>query len=273
MSEQNYTPVYVAGNRTVHAGRKIGAYPSGEARYAKLCGSTSSTERHEPSPLPGAEVTCKRCLAKVAKREQVAAGIAELRSPEVRELIADGLAAEDAPATPEERAPQSGAPSVAELDSAARVDDVEHWRMTGAQYAELCNVAARAELSAARRRGLNLPREVYAEVLPEMCSAAAVAGLERAANVDATTGHELSAEERAQLRRTSAGPRWAACYTSHRAPAGSPVEWAQLSAGTRPAHARALGRMVAERGSPGAGRTRGAARGGVRRARAARTVR
>src|SRR3954452_14771905 len=59
------TPVYVAGNSTVHAGRKIGNYASGAPRYAKLCGS-SRNDRHDPSPAgDGAEVTCRRCLAKI----------------------------------------------------------------------------------------------------------------------------------------------------------------------------------------------------------------
>ncbi len=29
-------PVYVAGNRTVHAGRQVGTYPSGNPRFRKL---------------------------------------------------------------------------------------------------------------------------------------------------------------------------------------------------------------------------------------------
>jgi hypothetical protein len=62
---KNVTPVYVAGNRTVHAGRKVGTYSSGAARYAKLCSSAGS-DRHDPAPAEGREVTCKRCLAKIA---------------------------------------------------------------------------------------------------------------------------------------------------------------------------------------------------------------
>lgn len=62
-------PVYVAGNATVHMGRAIGRYPSGARRYRKLC-SSSRNERHNPSPLaPETEVTCKRCLAKIATRD------------------------------------------------------------------------------------------------------------------------------------------------------------------------------------------------------------
>lgn len=60
-------PVYVAGNVTVHAGRKIGTYASGATRFAKLCG-TSRNDRHEPMELtPDTLVTCKRCLAKLPK--------------------------------------------------------------------------------------------------------------------------------------------------------------------------------------------------------------
>ncbi len=59
------TPVYVAGNATIHAGRRIGAYPSGAPRYAKVCGRNGRAN-HEPSPCgPGAQVTCKRCLTKL----------------------------------------------------------------------------------------------------------------------------------------------------------------------------------------------------------------
>lgn len=60
------TPVYVAGNSTVHAGRKIGTYASGRDRYAKLCGS-SGRDNHDPMPVNSTTpVTCKRCLAKLA---------------------------------------------------------------------------------------------------------------------------------------------------------------------------------------------------------------
>lgn len=59
------TPVYVAGNTTVHAGRIIGKYPSGNPRYARLCGQ-SHTDRHDAGALaPGTPITCKRCLAKL----------------------------------------------------------------------------------------------------------------------------------------------------------------------------------------------------------------
>jgi hypothetical protein len=59
------TPVFVAGNSTVHAGRRIGTYPSGAARYAKRCGGLGR-DRHEPIEARGAQITCKRCLAKIA---------------------------------------------------------------------------------------------------------------------------------------------------------------------------------------------------------------
>lgn len=68
MTSTTPTPVVVAGNRTVHAGRRIGAYPSGNARYAKVCG-TSRNDRHEPFPVAdGTPITCKRCAAKLAAR-------------------------------------------------------------------------------------------------------------------------------------------------------------------------------------------------------------
>lgn len=58
-------PVYVAGNSTVHAGRQVGTYQSGHARYRKLCG-TSRNDNHDPGALaPGTPITCKRCIAKV----------------------------------------------------------------------------------------------------------------------------------------------------------------------------------------------------------------
>lgn len=61
-------PVYVAGNATIHAGRQDGNYASGAARYRKACG-TSRNDRHDPSPVADATtpITCKRCLAKLAK--------------------------------------------------------------------------------------------------------------------------------------------------------------------------------------------------------------
>lgn len=63
------TPVYVAGNSTVHAGRKVGTYASGTTRWAKLCGS-SRNDRHDPSPVDASTpITCKRCLAKLATPE------------------------------------------------------------------------------------------------------------------------------------------------------------------------------------------------------------
>jgi hypothetical protein len=69
------TPVYVPGNSTVHAGRQIGTYDSGTARYRKLCSRTTAAERHEPSPLNSdTPITCKRCLAKL---DQLAARTAQ----------------------------------------------------------------------------------------------------------------------------------------------------------------------------------------------------
>jgi hypothetical protein len=63
------TPVYVAGNATVHAGRQIGAYPSGNPKYRKLC-SSAGRDNHSPAPLdPATPITCKLCLAKLAKLE------------------------------------------------------------------------------------------------------------------------------------------------------------------------------------------------------------
>src|SRR4051812_32256965 len=60
----NITPVYVAGNSTIHAGRQIGTYKSGSPRFCKLC-SGNGSQNHEPGALqPGTPVTCKRCLAK-----------------------------------------------------------------------------------------------------------------------------------------------------------------------------------------------------------------
>lgn len=60
-------PVYVAGNATIHAGRRIGAYESGAPRYAKLC-SASRRDRHDPSPVGDSStaITCKRCVAKLS---------------------------------------------------------------------------------------------------------------------------------------------------------------------------------------------------------------
>lgn len=63
-------PVYVAGNATIHAGLRVGSYPSGNARYRKLC-SAGGRDNHHPSPVSDAStpITCKRCLAKLAARE------------------------------------------------------------------------------------------------------------------------------------------------------------------------------------------------------------
>lgn len=73
-TDHRITPVYVAGNDTIHAGRVVGRYPSGNLRYAKCC-SSSRNDRHDPMPLapsvyarPESRVTCKRCIAKLAKR-------------------------------------------------------------------------------------------------------------------------------------------------------------------------------------------------------------
>lgn len=55
----------VAGNKTMHLLRAVGKYPSGGTRYAKMC-STNGRANHEPHPVAGgAEVTCKRCLARM----------------------------------------------------------------------------------------------------------------------------------------------------------------------------------------------------------------
>lgn len=58
-------PVFVAGNRTIHAGRKVGKYASGNDRYAKVCGG-AGRDRHDPIPAAdaGTAITCKRCIAK-----------------------------------------------------------------------------------------------------------------------------------------------------------------------------------------------------------------
>jgi hypothetical protein len=62
----NVTPVVVAGNSTVHAGRRIGQYASGTPRWAKSC-SSSRNDRHEPYEIDAANpITCKRCLASLA---------------------------------------------------------------------------------------------------------------------------------------------------------------------------------------------------------------
>jgi hypothetical protein len=70
MATSKITPVSVAGNTTIHAGRKVGKYASGAPRYAKLC-SGSGRDRHEPGPASG-PITCKRCLAKLPTNEQPA---------------------------------------------------------------------------------------------------------------------------------------------------------------------------------------------------------
>lgn len=59
-------PVYVAGNATIHAGRKIGTYDSGADRFAKVCGG-AGRDRHDPMPVDDetTAVTCKRCLSKM----------------------------------------------------------------------------------------------------------------------------------------------------------------------------------------------------------------
>lgn len=326
MSEQSYTPVFVAGNRTVHAGRRIGQYESGTPRYAKLCASNGRAN-HEPSPAPDAPITCKLCLARMAKdapraeqstpattpatpEQATPAGRPDGDAPHgyvvrffpragrwdfattparvqwvrgynasrtlidrtVRELhsgkgpyqlshssgVESGVeyvnfpagrfevsrcepstgnvyGPDRAPATPATPAGSDArAEQLAQLAAEVRHLDEQSARMTAAQYAELCHMAARAELAAARRAGLNLPREVYAEQLAELTAAAALAGLERAAMIDAQQlAPEVLAEQRAQLARTSAGPRWAAVYATHSAPAGSPVEWSELHGSQR----------------------------------------
>lgn len=60
-------PGYVAGNSTVHALRRVGQYPSGNPRYAKRCAGNGRAN-YDPSPAPGATITCKRCIAKLAAR-------------------------------------------------------------------------------------------------------------------------------------------------------------------------------------------------------------
>lgn len=64
----NIVPVFIAGGAAVHAGRKVGQYPSGAVRYRKLCGARNN-ERHEPSPITdlSTPITCKRCLAKLER--------------------------------------------------------------------------------------------------------------------------------------------------------------------------------------------------------------
>jgi hypothetical protein len=77
--------VYVAGNATIHAGRRIGAYASGAPRYAKMCASNGRA-RYEPTPCgPDAVITCKRCLAKIAARDAERAEDAP--APTVREQV------------------------------------------------------------------------------------------------------------------------------------------------------------------------------------------
>src|SRR4051794_18654692 len=100
----NATPVYVPGGKVIHAGRRIGTYPSGETTYAKLC-ATDGAARYRPSAVdPSTPITCKRCLSKLAQLADRAAARAELNAPETRQLIADGLAEPDsAPAIVETR--------------------------------------------------------------------------------------------------------------------------------------------------------------------------
>lgn len=64
----NITPGYVVGSTTIHALRRIGMYPSGAPRYVKIC-AASGRDNHDPAPAPGATVTCKRCLAKLATHD------------------------------------------------------------------------------------------------------------------------------------------------------------------------------------------------------------
>jgi DNA-binding transcriptional regulator YdaS (Cro superfamily) len=75
-------PVYVAGNTTVHAGRQVGSYESGQPRYRKLC-SGAGRDNHDPMPgTPGETViTCKRCLAKLGKLAARAAQAAREATP------------------------------------------------------------------------------------------------------------------------------------------------------------------------------------------------
>jgi hypothetical protein len=57
------TPVVYAGNTTVHAGRQVGLYPSGEPKYAATCGGRRAN--HDPMPVDS-DITCKRCIARTA---------------------------------------------------------------------------------------------------------------------------------------------------------------------------------------------------------------
>lgn len=91
----NATPVYVPGGKVIHAGRRIGQYPSGEVKWSKLC-ATDGAARYRPSAVdPATPITCKRCLSKLAQLADRAAARAELNTPEARQLIADGLAEPD----------------------------------------------------------------------------------------------------------------------------------------------------------------------------------
>ena len=89
---------------TVHAAtRGVNPY-SGEPSPAPLCNPRGDRSRHlYPTDAP---VTCKRCAAKLAARAERMRVVAELRSPEMAELIADGLRGDDAPATPEQSTPE-----------------------------------------------------------------------------------------------------------------------------------------------------------------------
>lgn len=87
-------PVSVAGNTTVHAGRKVGTYPSGNPMYAKLC-SSDGRANHRPSALAeGTEITCKRCQAKLAHRaeQRAQAVVAQILAGDYATFTADQLA-------------------------------------------------------------------------------------------------------------------------------------------------------------------------------------
>ena len=103
------TPVVVAGGSVVHAGVRRGSYASGNPRWGKLCGG-AGRDRHDPSPAPGAEITCKRCLAKLAERAQGAPGGAPVPpdSPFIRRVKA-AVAARDALMALGSHAPRYGA--------------------------------------------------------------------------------------------------------------------------------------------------------------------
>ena len=67
MAASNVISGYQAGSAKVHALRAAGRYESGNVRYVKVCG-TSSRDRYLPTPASEpVPVTCKRCLAKLAR--------------------------------------------------------------------------------------------------------------------------------------------------------------------------------------------------------------